>query len=370
MDFIDEIKALAVRIPDLLEHIQTEEATKTALIMPFVRALGYDTEDPREIVPEFTADFGPKKSDKVDYAILKDGEPIMLIECKAAKVNLDQEHAAQLFMYFAATQARFGLLTNGVVYRFHSDLDDRHKMDHRPFLEINMLDINDAALEELRRFTKTSFDLESTIQAATELKYTREIKRILAQHLREPTDQFIRMFASQIYSGTLTKSVRDRFAQYTRAAFNEFVNDRVNDRLKSAMISNDESAGILSPIPSPADEEIQEPDTSDLEEIVTTEDELQGFYIIKSLLHGTVDLKRVVMRDMKSYCGVLLDDNNRKPICRLWFNRSQKYLGLFDQEKHEERIPIETLDDIYQYADRLKITASSFDQGDVPATSE
>ena len=370
MDLIDEIKALAVRIPDLVGHIQTEEATKTALIMPFVRALGYDTEDPREVVPEFNADFGPKKSDKVDYAVLKDGKPIMLIECKAASVNLDQEHAAQLFMYFAATQARFGLLTNGVVYQFHSDLDDRHKMDRRPFLELNMLDINDAALEELKRFTKSSFDLESTVRAATELKYTKEIKRILAQHLREPTDQFIRMFASQIYSGTLTKRVRDRFAKYTRAAFNEFVNDRVNDRLKSAMISDDESSGVLSPGPVAAEDKIQETAESDLADIVTTEDELEGFYIIKSLLHGTVDLKRVFMRDMKTYCGVLLDNNNRKPICRLWFNREQKYLGLLDQKKREQRIPIEALDDIYQYADRLKSTASSHDRQNIPANSE
>jgi hypothetical protein len=310
-------------------------------------------------VPEFNADFGPRKADKVDYAVLKDGKPIMLIECKAATVNLDQEHAAQLFMYFAATQARFGLLTNGVIYQFHSDLDDRHKMDHRPFLEINMLDLKDSDLEELTRFTKSTFDLESTVQAAIELKYTKEIKRILTQHLREPTDQFVRMFASEIYSGTLTKSVKERFAKYTRSAFNEFVNDRVNDRLKSAMISNDESAGVLSPAQSTVKEETLEKPTGD--EIVTTEDELQGFYIVKSLLHGAVDLKRVFMRDMKSYCGVLLDDNNRKPICRLWFNRTQMYLGLFDQEKQEERIPIETLDDIYQYADRLKATASSFD---------
>ena len=119
MDFIDEIKALATRIPDLLEFIQTEEATKTALVMPFVRALGYNTEDPREVVPEFIADVGDRKGEKVDYAILKDGKPVMLIECKAAGANLDEEDVSQLFRYFAVSKSRFAVLTNGVVYRFH-----------------------------------------------------------------------------------------------------------------------------------------------------------------------------------------------------------------------------------------------------------
>jgi len=88
MDFIDEIKTLAARMPETLKFIQTEEATKTALIMPFVRALGYNTEDPREVVPEFIADAGDKKGEKVDYAIMKDGQPVIIIECKSAETKL------------------------------------------------------------------------------------------------------------------------------------------------------------------------------------------------------------------------------------------------------------------------------------------
>lgn len=63
------------------------------------------------------------------------------------------------------------------------------------------------------------------------------------------------------------------------------------------------------------------------------------------------------MRDTQSYCGVLLEDNNRKPICRFHLNRSQKYIGLFDQEKNETRQAIESVDDIYGFAEQLKAAA-------------
>ena len=139
MDFIDEIKALAARIPDILQFIQTEEATKTALVMPFVRALGYDTENPREVVPEFIADVGDRKGEKVDYAIMKDGKPVILMECKSAGTTLADQEAAQLSRYFTTTDVRFAVLTNGLVYRFYSDLDRANRMDTTPFLEFNML---------------------------------------------------------------------------------------------------------------------------------------------------------------------------------------------------------------------------------------
>ena len=86
-------------------------------------------------------------------------------------------------------------------------------------------------------------------------------------------------------------------------------------------------------------------------------------------LHDVVDVKRIEMRDMKNFCSILLDHNNRKPICRLWFNRSQKYLGLIDQQKEEERVAIDDLDDIYRYADRLKATVRSYDQTTKQVTS-
>lgn len=375
MDFIDEIKALGDRVGDRVAFTNTEEATKTAFVMPFVRALGYDTEDPREVVPEFTADFGAKKSDKDDYAIIMDGKPVLVIECKPASADLDQNHVSQLFQYFAASDAKFGLLTNGIVYRFYSDLDQRNKMDHRPFLEINLLNIDDASVEELKRFTKSAFNIEAVRKAFTDLKYTKEIKRILAEQLRDPSEEFVRVFASQIHSGAMTKKVKDRFARFTREAFNQFINDRVDsivDRAKSSVAAEPDVSTLETatandaPIldePSPRDRPTNAGDDA---LISTTEQELEGYFIVKSILHGTVDLNRVAKRDVKSYFGILLDNKNTKPLCRLWFNRSQKYLGLFDDQKREKRLPIDKLDEIYQdeiyqYGDQLRATARQYD---------
>ena len=365
MEFADEIRAFSIGIPEKLEYVRTEEATKTALVLPFLRAMGYNTSDPREVVPEFTADFGVKKADRVDFAILDGGRPIMVIECKPATNKLDDEHVAQLFAYFAATETRFGVLTNGIVYRWYSDLDRPNQMDRRPFLEADLLEIDDGLIEELRRFSKSSFDLKGNIEAAAQLKYAKEIKRILSEELREPSDNFVRLFASQIYSGKMTQRVRDQFAHRVREAFNQFINDRVDrvvDRAKSSMAAEESN----SPSGTALSNEITAAETAasdgDGQPIVTTDEERQAFFIVKSVLHGAVTLNRVAMRDIKSYCGILLDNNNRKPICRLWFNGSQKYLGLFDEQKQEERVPIDELEAIYEYSERLKTTVRYYDE--------
>ena len=140
--------------------IQTEEATKTAIIMPFFSMLGYDVFNPQEFVPEFTADVGIKKGEKVDYAIIQDGTPVILIECKSITENLER-HDSQLFRYFGTTPAKFAILTHGIFYRFYTDLEDANKMDKDPFLTINILDIRDNQVPELKKFCKSVFDIDS-----------------------------------------------------------------------------------------------------------------------------------------------------------------------------------------------------------------
>ncbi|WP_303681056.1 type I restriction endonuclease, partial [Pelodictyon luteolum] len=176
MDLKDSLKAIADRVSKLKEQIGTEEATKNAFIMPFLQALGYDVFNPVEVVPEFTADIGLKKGEKIDYAIIKDGVPAILIECKhwAQDLNL---HDGQLLRYFHVSQAKFGLLTNGVSYRFFSDLVQQNKMDEKPFLEFDITEINDGQLEELKKFHKSSFDVDSIVNTASDLKYTNELKQ-------------------------------------------------------------------------------------------------------------------------------------------------------------------------------------------------
>lgn len=360
MDFVDEIKALAVRISGRVEHLETEEATKNALVMPFINALGYSVFDPTQVVPEFTADIGSRKGEKVDYAIMKDGKPTILIECKRVGADLNEETTSQLFRYFTATEARFGILTDGIIYRFFSDLDEPNKMDLKPFLEFNILETNDSVIAELKRFTKDSFVLDETLEAATELKYTKEIKRILAEQLRSPDPDFVKFITSKVYSGTKTKPVLQRFTQLTRHAFQQFISDRATGALSSALARETQTGderGQLSEADPTNDEQIEESRPG----VVTTDEEVEGFHIVKAILRQALDVERIVMRDTKNYCGIILDDNSHKPICRLWFNTAQKYLGLFDSEKREERVAIESIYDIFEHADRLKAAVGYYD---------
>ena len=358
MDFIDKIRELSARIPKQLDNIQTEEATKHAILMPFMAILGYNVFDPTEVTPELCADVGIKKGEKVDYAILRDGKPIILFECKHHAAELGKVHASQLYRYFTVTEARFGVLTNGLVYWFYTDLEAPNKMDAKPFFEFNLLDIKESAVEELKKFSKSSFDLDFILTTASELKYTREIKRLLLEQMHEPTDDFVRFFASKVYCGKVTQSVRELFFQLTKQAFKQVINDQINERLKSALatdttIMDSTASDVLSVAVSVAPSET----TSSVE---TTEEERECYYIVRAILREVTLPKRIAMRDVQSYCGILLDDNNRKPICRFHFNSVQKYLTFFDTDK-EEKVSIEGLDDLYKYAERLKAAVAKYD---------
>lgn len=347
MDLIDRIDDLANRIEKQREHILTEEATKNAFIMPFLAALGYDVFNPLEVIPEFTADIGTKKGEKVDYAIKKDDAVAMLIECKWCGADLHKDHASQLHRYFHVTEARFAILTNGIIYRFYSDLDQPNKMDSKPFFEFNMLDFEEHQISELKKFTKPAFSVDNILTTASKLKYTRAIKKVLRDELENPSEEFVRFFLTRIYDGPKRQQVVEEFIDIVKEARKQFLNEMINSRLQSALQGSEE--------PSNDEEEISaiNEDSND-RGVVTTKDEHEGFNIVKAILREVVDIKRIHMRDTKSYCGILLDDNNRKPICRLHFDHAQWYLGVFDSSRQEERIPIDSLDDLFTYADKIK----------------
>lgn len=358
MDFIDHIQALAARVSKQVDRLATEEATKNALVMPFINALGYNVFDPSEVTPELTADVGVKRGEKVDYAILKDGQVIMLFECKSVGTDLDKVTPSQLFRYFTVTRARLGVLTNGVVYRFFSDLEELNKMDSKPFLEFNLLDIQNAIVPEIKKLTKSHFDQEAIIETAGELKYTREIKRLLSEQLTAPSSDFVKFFAGQVYTGRLTKGVREQFALTVQKAFRHFINDQINERFKSALQQDSTQAESGSASGERA-KEVAVAETT----IETTQEELEGYHIVRAILREVIEPSRIALRDVKTYLGVLLDDNNRKPLCRLHFNTGQKYIGLFDNAgKQEQRVAIDQIDDIYQFRERLKATIAFYDE--------
>ena len=216
MSFEDDLKVLAQRASQPLNHVKTEEATKTALVMPFIQALGYDVFDPAEVVPEFSADVGTKQGEKVDYAIISDGKPTMLIECKHVTVTLEHRQINQLLRYFHATDARIGILTNGVVYQFFSDTQKQNLMDSEPFLEIDLLSLDDRAVIALKRFAKQSFDINAVLDAAANLKHIATMKQRLFQQLKSPDEGFVKWIAGHVYAGKWTQSAREQFTELSK----------------------------------------------------------------------------------------------------------------------------------------------------------
>ena len=235
MDFIEEIRHLSTKIEKHKDVIQTEEATKTAFVMPFINLLGYDVFNPTEVTPEFTADVGTKQGEKVDYAIFKDDEVIMLIECKKYGTDLSDAHTTQLYRYFSVAHAPIAVLTDGAVYRFYTDLERSNIMDTKPFLEFNMLDIQSSLVNELERFTKPNFNVDAIRIAAGDLKYTEKIKQTFAVQLKAPTEEFVQFFLSSVYSGERTPAKIQQFTGTVKRALNQFLDEQMNQRLQSAM---------------------------------------------------------------------------------------------------------------------------------------
>lgn len=360
MDFQAKLQELAERIRQNQHLVQTEQATKSAFIMPFLQILGYDVFNPVEVIPEFTADVGTKKGEKVDFAILRDGEPVMLIECKGCGSTLDSGKCNQLHRYFhTLPSAHIGILTNGVQYLFFTDLDKPNVMDQRPFMEFDILNPDKMLIPELQKLTKTNWDMAATLSAAAELKYTRALKGVLSAELQAPSEELVRILGSRVYEGSMTAKVREMFAGLLRRAFQQMVNELINDRLQSAMVQPQTDTRVTEQ--NSENTETAEPGSK----VVTTEEELEGFHVVKSIVRQIIDPKRIFMRDTQSYCGIILDDTNRKPLCRLHFNGKQKYLGLLDEKKKERKVPIEAVDDIYAHADELMRTVGYYDGPEV-----
>ena len=355
MDFKDEIKQFGDRTEKLKGQIHTEEATKNAFIMPFIKALGYDVFNPLEVVPEYVADIGIKKGEKVDYAILKDGQPTILVECKHWSENLDV-HNSQLFRYFHTTKAKFGLLSNGIIYRFYTDLVEKNKMDEKPFLEFNVTDIKDNQIEELKKFHKSYFDIDNIVNTASELKYMNELKTFINVEFQNPTEGFVKHFAKQAYPGVLTAKLMEQFTALTKKSIQQYINDLITERLKSAL--KKENADEQKTMEQDA---VLAAEASTESKVETTVDELESFMIVKTILRQKISSSRISFRDAQSYFAILLDDNNRKTICRLYLNSNKKYFAFIDDQKKEVKNEITTLDDIFNFAELLHQIVTNYD---------
>lgn len=349
MEFEEKLSQFVERIKKVKNSINTEEATKTSLIMPFFSLLGYDVFNPNEFTPEYTADVGIKKGEKVDYAITINNQLTILIEAKSINENL-QKHSSQLFRYFGTTSAKIGILTNGLIYKFFTDLDEVNKMDSTPFLEIDILNLKETDINELKKFCKENFDINTVISSASNLKYANSIEKILSEEISDPSDEFIKLILNKgVYEGIKTQNVIDKYKPILKKSINHYLNNLINQRLQNAI--NNSSTEVA--------EEISV-DIADENSIVTTNEELESYYIVKSILAEFVNPTDLYYKDTYSYFGILYENKVTKWICRVYLKENTKYIIIPDKDKKDIRYEISDITDIYKLKEQLKARLDCF----------
>lgn len=313
MAFKDDIQKLSVQVKERKEYITNEEMTKQALIIPFIQILGFDVFNPIEIRPEYSADFGIKKGEKVDYALFKENEPIIFIEAKSVNENLNN-HDAQLARYFNSTkEVKLAILTNGVEYKFFTDLNANNVMDDTPFLNINLLEIKESDIESLNKLRKENFDKDSLITYAEELVYTSTLNESLRRLFSNPSDDFVRFIVKDFSEMRITYNVIERFRPLVKKAISNAVLDIVSKGLyqqETLTIKKEENIN---------NDSVNREDLSEIEignkvhkGIITTENELKGFNIVKDILEkNNRDISEINYKDTTNYFSVYLRNTTR-----------------------------------------------------------
>lgn len=229
-------------------------------------------------------------------------------------------------------------------------------MDEKPFLEFNVTDIKDNQIEELKKFHKSYFDIENIVNTASELKYMNELKSFIHTEFQNPTDGFVRHFAKQTYPGVLTAKLMEQFSALTKKSIQQYINDLITERLKSALKKENDDE-----LKTAENESVLLAATTNESKVETTAEEMEAFMIVKTILRQKIAANRIAFRDAQSYFAILLDDNNRKTICRLYLNGGKKYFAFIDDQKKEVKNEIATLDDVFTFAETLHKIVANYD---------
>jgi hypothetical protein len=311
MGFAEDLARHAEQIKSRVAHIKGEEATKHALVVPFLQVLGYDVFDPRQVQPEYVADFAKKKAgqfEKIDYAVWLEEAPQIFIECKPIGGVL-ADHDGQLGRYFNATPSvKVAMLTDGVRLRVFGDLQQPNIMDTTPWLDVDLTALKPAEIEALRRFRKVDFSSDEIVALAEEMVYFNSMVSFLAVQLREPTETFVRFVAGEISTaGRVTQKVVERLAPILRKAIQTAILDHVARSFERAADPHPTTSDLppAPPKAMPNDAPIAVQSIDAVPEgragIVTTAEELQCWEQIKELIQEVNSGAPLGYRDAKAY---------------------------------------------------------------------
>ncbi|MDD6285669.1 MAG: type I restriction enzyme HsdR N-terminal domain-containing protein [Methanobacteriaceae archaeon] len=358
-DFQDEVLDFAKEVKEKKKGIHTEETTKIAIILPFLNLMGYDTTNPEVLKAEYTADVGTKNGEKVDLAILDHGKVNILVECKSINTELQTDYKNQLLRYYGVTDAEIGILTNGIIWQFYADSKQRGKMDETPFLELDLENPKKSTISILENFTQDKFNIQSLEKSLNELKYKHDIKMILSKELNNPSDELTRVITKQVYDGIATQKIIKEFRKLIKTEIQQIIQEKVDKKLNDALENNETENETINAT------EITLNTTS----IFTTEQEKEAYEIIKAIASNVTNPNNIILRDVKTYCGILYKNNASRPIVRLYFNNPEKLsIEIFDNltttkgDKKGNKYTINKTSDLYNYKTEIESTIVFYQQ--------
>jgi len=341
MDFTEELRLFSNRIMQIKDKIQTEEAVKTSIILPFFHLLGYDIFNPEEFIPEYTTDVGIKKGEKIDYVIMNDLSPVLLIEVKNCPDKNLKRHVSQLFRYFAVSKARYGMLTNGFSFIFYTDLDEKNIMDTESFFQFDILNLSDKDITEIIKYTKSNFNVDEIHESASGLRYLNKIKQLIITQSKKPSDAFVNYILGEMNIGRKTKTLVDTFRGYTKSSLKNLIVDN------GQTINKDNSLQI---------EKIEN-------QLTLTQIETESFYIVKSILRKIINPDIITFTNCEEYFTIILENNSENWICKISIKSKREISLPHNNEEGEITYEFDSIDDLYELdkeimdiAKKLKIT--------------
>ncbi len=360
MELNEKVKELARKIDDQKKHVQTEQAAKMSFVVPFLQMLGYDVFNATEVIPEYTADWGIKKGEKVDYAIKINGKFVMLIECKPIDDKLDAAKEDQLARYFAnLLEAKIGVLTNGIIYKFYTDLNEHNIMDRVPFFVFDFSNPKEKLIQRLEMFTKTKIIQTDTVNSdIVKLRNYSATVDIINKDFQSPSEEWVRYIIKQLpFKKSATDAILEEFKTHTKKAIEQYEQNYFDEQLRKLR----DSAKAAEEVTQKA-EQIETPKTN----IFTTVHELQALSIVRAILHNkNVSTDKVALKDYENYCNIEFKSQGRPCIVRLHFNEAEqgKYFISFPGNPDLDplgKIMILDVDAINEHSDKIIATVKRF----------
>ncbi|WP_022828493.1 type I restriction enzyme HsdR N-terminal domain-containing protein [Flavobacterium antarcticum] len=309
------------KVIDAIELCTNEAQTRKFLIEPFFGLLNYVSND---LIPEYNADFGDRVSQKIDYAIILNKKDTLLVEAKKYNSKLSDKEAGQLNGYFNNTKnSRIAILTNGIEYKFYSDVVEPNIIDSNPFYVFNLLTYDENDIESLLHFDKRFIKIIDIISTAQEEVFIRSFETSIFNELIAPSKDLLKIIHKNM-------SFKSKFNEETQGKMINLINSTLLKSLYEKKVLEETKSNSLG--------------------VITTEFEIQAYHTIRTMLiqNKRIPKERISYKDFKNFFNISIDNSTKKVICKLVFNDTKMKLIIDNNE-----YILEHIDDVIKYKNEL-----------------